>query len=286
MSTLSREFRHLGDERVEPPRQVAHNRRELRSGPVRCIVSHRIVHPRQLVIEQVVVIAHFEQLRVGHVEDVDDITVVARLIDESAVPGHYHEIVRVVREALPQQVTPRPLGERTLLAGQQRNQVDALQEFVGCYCRVEGSDDADQVILLQGGSRRTQEGVAEDSVDLTKQPVPYGAGGDRTDGAVYGHQPLDKICPRKIVGHKSQGHTDNAEVEQADGGRNLGLNSVELHVQRNHRDLQRRHPERDRFRRRVRRAADELPPSGAHASKVAPPSQDRSCRRRRKRDWR
>src|SRR5688572_31126644 len=55
---------------------------------------HAVVHQRQLVIEQFVVVAELDELRVRDLDDVDDIGVAARLVDERAVPGQHDEVDR------------------------------------------------------------------------------------------------------------------------------------------------------------------------------------------------
>ena len=87
---------------------------------------YQLVHTRQLVIKQLVIIPHLQQLRVGDLQHVRHIAIAARFVDERAVPCHHHQVVPIVGKALPQQVAPGTIGQCTLLTRQQRHQVDLI----------------------------------------------------------------------------------------------------------------------------------------------------------------
>ncbi len=76
--------------------------RERAERPVR--LAYPLVHARQLVVEDGVVVAELQQLRVRDLEHIGDVGVPARLEDERMIPGDHCQVVLVVHERLTQQL--------------------------------------------------------------------------------------------------------------------------------------------------------------------------------------
>ena len=71
------QFRDFGDHRVKRRARSA-KRRAPGSGQRRRVASTKVVHARQLGIQQLVVVAHLQQLRVRDLQHVDDVGIAAR----------------------------------------------------------------------------------------------------------------------------------------------------------------------------------------------------------------
>ena len=116
-------FGDFSDQRIEAARQLGETPR----GEKRCRAPRfldTVVHARELRVEQFVVVAKLEQLRIGDFEHVRDIGIAARLVDESAIPGQHDEIVFVIRERLAQHFATRRIRQRASLARKDRHEVD------------------------------------------------------------------------------------------------------------------------------------------------------------------
>ena len=61
--------------------------------------------------------AQLQQLGIGYFENIDDVRLAARFVDEGAVPRDHGQIVGVIRKALTQELLPRGFGERSRFAG-------------------------------------------------------------------------------------------------------------------------------------------------------------------------
>jgi hypothetical protein len=126
---------------VQPPGQAVVAAHCEQVGPLPRRLDHG-AHARQLVVQHLVIGAHFQQLRVGHHQHVGDVGFALRLQDEGAVPGDHGE-VGVIREALAQQVGAGARRERPLLPRQQRDEIDTLLQQIGGHGLVEGVHDGE-----------------------------------------------------------------------------------------------------------------------------------------------
>ena len=144
----------------KPPRQVGEAARA-RQRPAAPRGLDQVVHSRQFGIQQLVVVAHFQQLGVRYLQHVDHVGVAARFIDEGAVPGEHHQIVGVIGIAVAQQVARGTFRQRALLAGQQGDEVETIGQRLGGHRFAEGVGDADKVILFQGRRGGPDQRIAD-----------------------------------------------------------------------------------------------------------------------------
>ena len=95
---------------------------------------HEIVNALQFVREQLVVVAEFQELRVGVFEELDRRAPRLVVIEERGVPSDYGEVVWVVRDLRLEDFLPLAVGERLVFSAHDLGDASAFGgEQVGCW---------------------------------------------------------------------------------------------------------------------------------------------------------
>ena len=122
----------VDEQRVHLPRRAGIARSDpliVPAGPLELCVDHR-----QLIVEQCVVMAELEELRVGELEDLQcRLRAGRRVVDERRVPRRDDEVVGQVGEAVRRTLCLLLRAQRLALAAQQRRDLFAVaaQQLVG-----------------------------------------------------------------------------------------------------------------------------------------------------------
>ena len=176
-----------------------------------------VVQSRQLGVEQRVVVAELEQLRVGKLQDVLQVGILlSGLHHQRAVPRHDGQVIAVIAEAVGQQFSTCLGAQRPRFIEQQRHHIE-LRQRVGLERRSVGANNAcrtvHRVVFAHLGYQRTldRQGNA-----LGEQPkVMIGDGRER----LVMMQRLAEGRERRpaAMGRCSHLYTqrDHAEVEDA-----------------------------------------------------------------------
>ncbi len=122
------------------------------------------VDARQLVVEQLVVIAELQELRVGELDNLErGLRAGGSIVHEGRVPRRDDEIVREVRDPMAEYLVPLLAAERGALAPQHRCDDVAmmLHDLLGRMRTAQIVDGKHQIVLGQRGLPRIGHRVLE-----------------------------------------------------------------------------------------------------------------------------